>query len=379
MRSASSLARAPSSLRIVPKPCCVDITGWHGDRQARPAPATVAAPMAPRRLRDERHLVEEALRARLADVDRPSNRSHSWPGRMLIAPRNVSICAGVIRPAWLSLWPAKRQAEALDRVGDEADRPVVVDACSKASSSDGRSWPPRLVISRASSSSRAALDQPRRPDPDRRSRRGAACARPRRPGRSAPNRAGSGSRRSSRAAARRPARRTPASSSAPYFRMTTSQPKLRNIASKRAHRPFADHRVEALAVVVDDPPGVAEAVLPAFEQRLEDVALVHLGVADQRDHAALRPLRRPALGAHIVLHQRGEQRLRHAEADRAGREIDVVDVLGARGIALRALVAAEVLELLAGVWLPSRYWMAWKTGLACGLTATRSSGRSTAK
>ena len=27
------------------------------------------------------------------------------------------------------------------------------------------------------------------------------------------------------------------------------------------------------------------------------------------------------------------------------------------------------------VWAPSRYWIAWNTGEACGLTATRSSGR----
>ena len=31
----------------------------------------------------------------------------------------------------MSLWPAKRQAEALDRVGDEADRPVVIDAIER--------------------------------------------------------------------------------------------------------------------------------------------------------------------------------------------------------------------------------------------------------
>ena len=37
--------------------------------------------------------------------DRPSNLSHSWPGRMFCAARHFSICATVIRPAWLSLWP----------------------------------------------------------------------------------------------------------------------------------------------------------------------------------------------------------------------------------------------------------------------------------
>ena len=55
------------------------------------------------------------------------------------------------------------------------------------------------------------------------------------------------------------------------------------------------------------------------------------------------------MGADIVLHQRGEQRLGDAEPDRAGGEVDVVGVLGARGIALRALVAAKVLELLPGL------------------------------
>ena len=109
---------------------------------------------------------------------------------------------------------------------------------------------------------------------------------------------------------------------------------------------LADHRIEALAIVVDHPPAIAQALLPAFEHRLEDVALVHLGIADERDHAAFRLVGRE-VRAHVVLHQRGEQRLRDAETHRAGREIDVVGILGARRIALRALVAAEGFELLA--------------------------------
>ena len=57
----------------------------------------------------------------------------------------------------------------------------------------------------------------------------------------------------------------------------------------------------------------------------------------------------PAVGAHVILHQRREQRLRHAEAHRAGGEIDVVGILGARRIGLRALVAAKIFELFAGL------------------------------
>ena len=114
-------------------------------------------------------------------------------------------------------------------------------------------------------------------------------------------------------------------------------------------QPFAHHRVETLAVVIDHPPGVAQAVLPAFQQRLENIALVHLGVADQRDHAAFGTILHPAMRLDVILHQRGEQRLRHAEADRAGGEIDIVDVLGARRIGLRALKPAKVFQFLTGL------------------------------
>ena len=77
-------------------------------------------------------------------------------------------------------------------------------------------------------------------------------------------------------------------------------------------QPFADDRVEALPVVIDDPPAIAQALLPAFEDRLENVALVELGVADQRHHATRGPIQAPAVGPDVVLHQRREQRLRDA-------------------------------------------------------------------
>jgi hypothetical protein len=111
-------------------------------------------------------------------------------------------------------------------------------------------------------------------------------------------------------------------------------------------QPVADDGVQALAVVVDDPPQIAHVVLPAFEQGLEDVALVELGVAHQRHHAALLLRRHQRLQRHIVLHQGGEQGHCRAKTDRAGREIDVVLVLGARGIGLRAVQLAEILQPL---------------------------------
>ena len=116
-------------------------------------------------------------------------------------------------------------------------------------------------------------------------------------------------------------------------------------ALKLGPQALADDGIQALAVVVHHPPGVAEAVLPALQQRLEDVALVHLAVADQCDHAALRPVQAPAVCPRVVLRQGGEQRLRHAQADGAGGEVHVVHVLGARRVGLRAAEAAERLQL----------------------------------
>ncbi len=114
-------------------------------------------------------------------------------------------------------------------------------------------------------------------------------------------------------------------------------------------QPLADHRVEALTVVIDDPPAIAQPLLPAFEDGFEDVAFVELGVAHERNHAALGARQPPAMSAHIILHQAGEQRLCDAETDRAGREVDVIGIFGARGVALRTLVAAKIGKLLAAL------------------------------
>ena len=105
------------------------------------------------------------------------------------------------------------------------------------------------------------------------------------------------------------------------------------------------HPVQALPVVVDHPPEIADIVLPAFEQGLEDVALVELGVADDGDHPAGRLVGgHEAVQPDIVLGQRGEERHRGAEADRAGREIDRCRVLGPGRIGLGTTERAEALH-----------------------------------
>ena len=58
----------------------------------------------------------------------------------------------VIKPGMVVLVALERQADALDGVGDEADRPIVVDRLEGLHML-AMSWPPRLDISASNSSS----------------------------------------------------------------------------------------------------------------------------------------------------------------------------------------------------------------------------------
>ncbi len=91
-------------------------------------------------------------------------------------------------------------------------------------------------------------------------------------------------------------------------------------------------------------------MLPAFEQGLEDVALVELGVAGEGDHPARRLAgRRQLLQPQIVLGDRAEQGHADAEPDRPGRKIDGIAVLGPRRVGLGTAIGSEMLQLLAGL------------------------------
>ncbi len=135
-------------------------------------------------------------------------------------------------------------------------------------------------------------------------------------------------------------------SSLPYLMSTTFQPRFSNRPAIFMNRRSETTEFEALAVVVDHPPAVFEAVLPVFQERLVHVALVDLGIAHERHHAPLGPTRAPALGVHVVLHQAGEARGGDAETHRARGEVHVIGVLRARGIGLGAAEGAEALELV---------------------------------
>ena len=119
-----------------------------------------------------------------------------------------------------------------------------------------------------------------------------------------------------------------------------------NLVEALEHLVGAD-RVEALAVVIEDPPQVADVMLGALDQRFVNIAFVEFGVADQSDEAAAIPIFHPAAAAEPVLDDAREQGDCNAKSDRPGREIDRDLVLGPAGIALCAAKPAEILELLA--------------------------------
>ena len=178
------------------------------------------------------------------------------------------------------------QAEALDRPGDEQGRDIVLrgveslDQRFHAMAAEiGEQRGERIVVMGLRGTPRPLPSRPR-----------SACARRRRPDNAAPT------------ARHWAAART--SPSAPCCRRARLQPLA---VAQLDHAPAAasedlvealEHpvgagRVEALAVIVDDPPQVADVVLRALDDRFVDIAFVELGIADQRDKAAA-VLPRPA-------------------------------------------------------------------------------------
>ena len=346
MRRASSLSSAAMAFRIRPKPACV-LDSLSPGRGSAAGSGTTGASVRRAALGVERRGVEESLqfgRRRLEAGELVPFLAVGDVHALLEARHLVERHqAGMI-----VLVAGEGQAVALDRVGDEAGRLVALDALEgvehglhvvagevghqpvqrwrRHAASRMRRTPGYWLRSRFSASRQPAppmVDQ-------RRVERVGAVVDP------VPQvlAAGLGEGRLQQLAV--------------LQRDDAPADQLEHLADA-AEQPVVDDAVEALAVVVDDPPEVPHVVLPAFEQGLEDVALVELGVADQRDHAAGRALAvAQLLQPHIVLHDRGEERHGDAQPDRAGREVDVVDVLGARGIGLRAAQAAEMLELVAG-------------------------------
>ena len=163
---------------------------------------------------------------------------------------------------------------------------VSLVALWNASSSAGRSWPPRLFISAASSASeRFSISRDTSPWSP------ISSFKPLAPGRAA----GEHQRRVERVGA----------AVDPGLELVAARLLERRLLQRAVFhdddvpaeileqllvalpQALAHDGVEALPVVVDDPPAIAQALLPAFEQRLEDVAFVEFGVADQRHHAAL--------------------------------------------------------------------------------------------
>ena len=115
-------------------------------------------------------------------------------------------------------------------------------------------------------------------------------------------------------------------------------------------RTVCGNGVEALAVVIDDPPAVSQPALGAVEQGFVHVAFVELRVSEHGHHAAGRVCPgRQVMIEDVVLHQRSEQRHGTPKADGPRGKIDVVRILRARGIALCSAISAECLQVLASL------------------------------
>ena len=64
-------------------------------------------------------------------------------------------------------------------------------------------------------------------------------------------------------------------------------------ALEPSEQPVLHHAVQALPVIVHNPPDIADIVLPALQQGFVDIAFVQLGIAGNGDVAAGLKIRRP--------------------------------------------------------------------------------------
>ena len=149
-RAASSVSLEPMSLRMRPKPLCVEISGSPG-AASRSGIATGGASCT-RRSACANGTVARNARNRSSGTSRPTNGSHSRSSGTRIARWNAAICAGDSIPAWLSLCPASGSRYPLI-VYARKQRGRSSRTARNASRSDSRSCPARFVISACSASS----------------------------------------------------------------------------------------------------------------------------------------------------------------------------------------------------------------------------------
>ena len=344
IRRANSLSPAAMSPSSRPNASCVDCRSPRGTGRLA-GTGTAAARCRARQGAGERRPIEKRGEPLSGDVEageavplRPLRHRHAVPERGHLVE--------VHQPGMIVLVAGERQSEAFDRVGDKAGRPVVGDGvegvqhrCHIVAAEIGHQTlqggvvvvvedraDPGIAIEVALqmfAPARAALVDQRRIERVRAGVDPFAQMVP--------------------VLARKGRFQQPA-----VFERDDAPAHHLEHRVDAAEQTIGHHRVEALAVVIDHPPQIADVMLPAFEQRLEDVALVELGVAGERDHPAGRLVGRDQLlQPQIILRDRAEQSHADAEPDRAGREIDDVAVLGARRIGLRAAEGAKPLQLLA--------------------------------
>src|SRR3546814_486495 len=73
--------------------------------------------------------------------------------------------------------------------------------------------------------------------------------------------------------------------------------------------------IQGLAIIVDDPPAIADIVLVSLNQALVDIALIELSVAHECDHAASFRIAEVPMRDEIILHDACKGGDRNAEPD----------------------------------------------------------------
>ena len=303
---------------------------------------------------------------------RPTRR----PGRSARSPAQlVDLLAGEQRGV-VQRPPGDRQPVALDRVGEDDRRPVgAAVRARRAPRTESREVVPAEVADQRPDSATVRLE---RAPQLATARPATACARaPRspsaRPRRTATGTPGWASRRSAGAAGRRRRGRTPrAAGGRTSARPRAIRPPRTCARSSRGldHRARRGRGVWRFRSTIQS--GLAESARCRVEDRLPDVALVELGVAEQRDEAPAG-VAAAEVRLDVAVGQRAEQRRRRSRGrpSRSSSRPGTDPSCGSGRPGARRSRAAS--SGSGASRRPSRYSIACSTGEACGLTETRSS------
>src|SRR5690606_16737733 len=91
--------------------------------------------------------------------------------------------------------------------------------------------------------------------------------------------------------------------------------------------PFPHNAIKRLAIIINNPPAVAQVIFPAFLQGFINITFVKLRITDKSNHAAGIEVFSPLLIQDKVLNNGSKSSYRDTKPDGSGGKIHIINIL----------------------------------------------------